>query len=228
MQPVLVSEIKNLAEYELERDDWRPLVMALKDRRRVRVGGHLTFLFENHDTVRYQIQEMIRIERIVKAAEIAHEVETYNELIPAKGELSASLLVEYETPAEREDTDPGAQQVAGHEDHAVRRERKGQGEPGGRIEDLRLRVGDERLAEAQAVVPERPGARPPSPYERGGERLPDQVDVPLVEDPPEEEALAEEDDDESQEGESGREEIRRHALRVGPPRGGIGGHARRA
>jgi hypothetical protein len=102
MQPVLVSEIKNLAEYELERDDWRPLVMALKDRRRVRVGGHLTFLFENHDTVRYQIQEMIRIERIVKPAEIAREVETYNELIPAKGELSASLLIEYETPSERD------------------------------------------------------------------------------------------------------------------------------
>lgn len=102
MQAVAVSEIKNLAEYELEREHWRPVVMALKDRRRIRVGGHLTFLFENHDTVRYQIQEMMRIERIVKPAEIAHEVETYNELIPAPNELSASLLIEYETPAERE------------------------------------------------------------------------------------------------------------------------------
>ena len=114
MQPVLVSEIKNLAEYELEREHWRPLVMALKDRRRVRVGGHLTFLFENHDTVRYQIQEMIRIERIVKAAEIAHEVETYNELIPAKDELCASLLIEYETPAER---DVRLRELVGLENH---------------------------------------------------------------------------------------------------------------
>ena len=114
MQPVLVSEIKNLAEYELEREHWRPVVIALKDRRRVRVGGHLTFLFENHDTVRYQIQEMIRIERIVKPAEIAHEVETYNELIPAAGELCASLLVEYEEPAER---DVRLRELVGLENH---------------------------------------------------------------------------------------------------------------
>jgi hypothetical protein len=114
MQPVSVSEITNLAEYELERETWRPQVMALKDRRRIRVGGHLTFLFENHDTVRYQIQEMIRIERIVKPAEIAHEVETYNELIPAEGELSASLLIEYETPAER---DLRLRELVGLENH---------------------------------------------------------------------------------------------------------------
>lgn len=102
MQPVAVSEIKNLAEYELEREHWRPEIMALKDRRRIRVGDHLTFLFENHDTVRYQIQEMLRIERIVKPEEIAHEVETYNELIPGPNQLSASLLIEYETPEERQ------------------------------------------------------------------------------------------------------------------------------
>jgi hypothetical protein len=76
-------------------------MLELKDRRRIRVGGHLTFLFENRDTVRYQVQEMMRIERITGANEIAHELETYNELIPAQGELSASLLIEYETPAER-------------------------------------------------------------------------------------------------------------------------------
>ncbi len=114
MRPVAVSEIMNLAEYELEREHWRPVVMALKDRRRVRVGGHLTFLFENHDTVRYQIQEMIRIERIVKPEEIAHEVGTYNELVPGKNELSASLLIEYETPAER---DVKLRELVGLENH---------------------------------------------------------------------------------------------------------------
>lgn len=77
-------------------------MMVLKDRRRIRVGAHLTFLFENRDTVRYQIQEMMRIERLQNPREIAHEVETYNELIPGPGELSASLLIEYETPAERD------------------------------------------------------------------------------------------------------------------------------
>jgi hypothetical protein len=102
MKPVEFSEIKNIAEYELEREALRPAMIALKERRRIRVGSHLTFLFENRQTVRYQIQEMMRIERIVKAADIQHEIATYNELLPAQGELSATLLIEYETPTERD------------------------------------------------------------------------------------------------------------------------------
>ena len=102
MRPIEVSEIKHIADYELMRPQWRPQMMALKDRRRIRVGDHLTFLFENRDTVRYQIQEMMRIERLQNPREIAHEVETYNDLIPGPGQLSASLLIEYETPAERD------------------------------------------------------------------------------------------------------------------------------
>ncbi|MBL8229363.1 MAG: DUF3501 family protein [Bryobacterales bacterium] len=98
MTPVTIEEIKNIAEYEVERETWRPRVLAIKDRRRIRVGDHLTFLFENRETVRYQIQEMMRIERIVKAHDIEHEVETYNELIPKPNGLAASLLIEYETP----------------------------------------------------------------------------------------------------------------------------------
>ena len=114
MQPVAVSEIRNLAEYELEREHWRPRMIALKDRRRIRAGEHLTFLFENRDTVRYQIQEMLRIERIVKPAEVAREVATYNELIPGVSELSASLLIEYETQGER---DVHLRELLGLEDH---------------------------------------------------------------------------------------------------------------
>jgi hypothetical protein len=102
MRPVEVGEIKNIADYELIRPESRPKAMALKDRRRIRVGEHLTFLFENRETVRYQIQEMMRIERIVRSQDIAHEVKTYNELIPASGELSASLLIEYEVPEQRD------------------------------------------------------------------------------------------------------------------------------
>ena len=102
MRPVDISEIKNIAEYELARPEWRPKIMALKDRRRIRVGEHMTFLFENHDTVLYQIQEMMRVERMVRAGEIANEVSTYNELIPGPRELSASLLIEYEDATERD------------------------------------------------------------------------------------------------------------------------------
>jgi len=102
MKPVELSEIANIADYELERATLRPRLMALKDRRRVRVGEHLTFLFENRETVRYQIQEMMRIERIVDLAAVRHEVETYNELIPPPGGLSACLLIEYAAAEERD------------------------------------------------------------------------------------------------------------------------------
>lgn len=98
MQPVTLSEISNIAEYELERESWRPKVLAVKERRRIRVGNHLTFLFENRETVRYQVQEMMRIERLVRQHDIEHELETYNELIPKQHGLCASLLIEYETP----------------------------------------------------------------------------------------------------------------------------------
>jgi len=114
MQPITIEEIKNIAEYEAERETIRPRIMALKDRRRVRVGDHLTFLFEIRETVRYQIQEMMRIERIVKRQDIQHEVDTYNELIPGPNQLSASLLIEYDTPAER---DVHLRQLLGIENH---------------------------------------------------------------------------------------------------------------
>jgi hypothetical protein len=114
MKPIEVAEIKNIVDYELERLALRPKLIALKDRRRVRVGSHLTFLFENRETVRYQIQEMMRIERITELAAIRHEVDTYNELIPRSGELSACLLIEYESPEER---DVRLRELRGLEDH---------------------------------------------------------------------------------------------------------------
>ena len=114
MKPIAVSEIQSIADYELERPALRPKMIALKDRRRVRVGGHLTFLFENRETVRYQIQEMMRIERMTALDAIRHEVGTYNELIPRAGELSASLLIEYELPEER---DVRLRELRGLENH---------------------------------------------------------------------------------------------------------------
>lgn len=65
------------------------------------MGPHLTFLFENHDTIRYQVLEMVRAEQMVKDADIRHEIETYNELLGATGELAATLLVELDDPALR-------------------------------------------------------------------------------------------------------------------------------
>ncbi len=114
MKPIEPSEIAHIADYELERKTLRPRMMALKDRRRIRVGEHLTFLFENRETVRYQIQEMMRIERIVDPAAIRHEVATYNELIPPAGGLGASLLIEYVSAEERH---AKLRELLGLEDH---------------------------------------------------------------------------------------------------------------
>lgn len=102
MKPLEFAEISNIPEYELERPRLRERILAAKQRRRIGVGAHLTLLFENRETVRYQIQEMMRIERLVKPADIQHEIDTFNELLPGVNELSATLLVEYPTPAERD------------------------------------------------------------------------------------------------------------------------------
>jgi hypothetical protein len=95
------EEILDYETYEEQRAAIRAAAMRTKDERRVHVGPHLTFLFENHDTIRYQVLEMVRSERMVKDKDIRHEVETYNELLGGRGELGATLLVELDDPALR-------------------------------------------------------------------------------------------------------------------------------
>lgn len=95
------SEILRLEEYDARRDAIRAQVLQEKQRRRVQVGP-LTFLFENADTVRYQVHEMLRAERLYRDAEVQHELDTYNELIGGPGELGCSLLIELPDPAERD------------------------------------------------------------------------------------------------------------------------------
>ncbi len=102
MRPVSRKELLDLGDYERARPQIRARVMALKAARRVHLGEVLTFLFENAETVRYQVQEMIRAERIVDEAAILHELETYNELLGRKGELGCVLLIEIDDPARRD------------------------------------------------------------------------------------------------------------------------------
>jgi len=94
MELLTPSDIANLHEYELERPDFRSRVIALKSRRRVPVGPMMTLVFENRDTVRFQIQEMLRVERIVQPDKVQHEVDVYNELLPGPGEVAATLFIE--------------------------------------------------------------------------------------------------------------------------------------
>ncbi len=94
MNPLTPADITNLHEYELERADFRRRVIETKARRRVALGPLMTFVFENRDTVRFQIQEMVRVERIVQPEKVRHEVDVYNELLPGPGEVSATLFIE--------------------------------------------------------------------------------------------------------------------------------------
>jgi Protein of unknown function (DUF3501) len=102
MRKVQRSEILPLEEYDRRRAEIRAAMMEQKRVRRVHVGPALTFLFENHDTVRYQVQEMARAERLFRPEEIQHELDTYNELLGGEGELGCSLLIEIADPAERD------------------------------------------------------------------------------------------------------------------------------
>ncbi len=102
MKKITIDDILPLADYERVRAILRPLFIREKERRRLGVGSHLTFIFENAQTSWYQIEEMIRSEKMTDRAAIEHEIETYNELIPADGELVATLLIQYAEAGERE------------------------------------------------------------------------------------------------------------------------------
>src|SRR5437867_4172263 len=96
------NEIVDYATYEDTRDGFRAEVMKAKTVRRIHLGDYLTLLFENRLTIRYQIQEMIRAERMVRESDILHEIETYNELLGDDGELGCTLLIEISDPALRD------------------------------------------------------------------------------------------------------------------------------
>lgn len=97
------DEILDYVTYGDRRAEIRSQAMTVKAERRVHVGRYLTFLFENHDTVRYQIQEMVRVEQMVREADIDREVETYNELLGGAGELGCTLLIEIDDASIRDD-----------------------------------------------------------------------------------------------------------------------------
>jgi hypothetical protein len=93
---IQLDDVLNFFEYEKVRDERRRRVMDLKRARRVALGRHLSFLFENRDTVLFQIQEMCRAERITDDARIQDEIDVYSALLPRPGELSATMMIEIE------------------------------------------------------------------------------------------------------------------------------------
>lgn len=98
-----LGDIADLRAYEREREDFRARIIALKKRRRVHVGPIVTLVFENRDTIRFQIQEMARVEKLISDEAIEGELRAYNPLIPEPGSLSATLFIELTSePALRE------------------------------------------------------------------------------------------------------------------------------
>jgi hypothetical protein len=94
MRPLTKDDLKDIAQYERERNEFRKRVIDLKEHRRVPVGDKLTFIFENRETIRFQIQEMMRAERIVQPERIQEELDTYNTLVPGNNQLIATLMLE--------------------------------------------------------------------------------------------------------------------------------------
>jgi len=89
-----VTDIADARAYERERDTFRAHVIELKRRRRVHLGTVVTVVFENRDTMRFQVQEMARVERILTDEGIQEELDVYNPLIPEPGQLCATLFLE--------------------------------------------------------------------------------------------------------------------------------------
>lgn len=94
MPKLTLDDIADLRAYEREREDFRREVIALKQRRRIGIGPIVTVVFENRDTIRFQVQEMARVEKILSDDGIQTELDTYNPLIPEAGQLAASLFIE--------------------------------------------------------------------------------------------------------------------------------------
>jgi Protein of unknown function (DUF3501) len=89
-----LADVLDLREYERVREEYRAKVIARKRLRRVALGPIMTLVFESVDTVRFQIQEMARVEKILTDEAIQVELDIYNRLLPQVGELSATLFIE--------------------------------------------------------------------------------------------------------------------------------------
>jgi hypothetical protein len=143
MNRVRREDLLDWQTYEDGRAAFRARVMAEKDRRRIHVGDVLTFLFENGLTMRYQVQEMMRAEKMVREKDIRHELDTYNGLLGGPGELAATLLIEIDDPAGRRDRLKDLLPLPDHLYVAL--------EDGTRVRPVfdRSQVGDDKLSSVQ-------------------------------------------------------------------------------
>jgi hypothetical protein len=144
MKRITLDQVLSYQQWESVRPVLRPLFIVEKERRRLHVGAHVTLLFENAQSVWYQVEEMLRVERMTDPAAIQHEIDTYNALVPGGGELSATLLIEYEEATER---DVALRALLGFEKHLWLRV----GERRVQAEFDAAQVGEEAVSSVQFV-----------------------------------------------------------------------------
>jgi hypothetical protein len=101
MGAITADSLMSLEAYAKARREFRTRVLAHKKPRTVHLGEHVTLLFEDELTIRYQIQEMLRIEKVFEEAGIQDEIDAYNPLVPDGSNLKATMLIEYEDADER-------------------------------------------------------------------------------------------------------------------------------
>lgn len=101
MPTIARSSLMSLEAYAKARNEFRARVIAHKKHRMVQLGEHVALLFEDELTIRYQIQEMLRVERIFEEDGIVGELEAYNPLVPDGSNWKATMQIEYEDPVER-------------------------------------------------------------------------------------------------------------------------------
>jgi len=94
MTPLTLHDLLSAAEYESQRSTFRQRIISLKKHRRIPLGELVTLVFENRETIQFQVQEMIRVERIFDPVKIQEELDVYNALLPGPGELSATLFID--------------------------------------------------------------------------------------------------------------------------------------
>lgn len=114
MEQLSRDDLMNLEQYHSERPEFRQRVLAHKEPRKVQVGPHATLYFEDRLTMQYQIQEMLRVERIFEPEGIQDELDAYNPLIPDGSNLKATFMIEYPDAEERK---IALAKLVGIEDH---------------------------------------------------------------------------------------------------------------
>ncbi len=139
------DEILDLGDYERSREVIRPAAIAARNLRRVLLGPNATLCFENRETVRYQILEMVRAERIARPQDVDHEIETYSELLPSPDALSGTLLIEF---PEKDERDVRLAELLGFDRH-LRIEVDGAGVAGATFDQRQ--IDDVRLSSVQFV-----------------------------------------------------------------------------